>query len=92
MTARISSPGESPDFADGVPGQRLQHDDASGQHRDHAAEALLRRGLHLLELLELAGVEEDGVRIEPAQQAGDRALVEGCSEETGSAAFCSTAA
>jgi hypothetical protein len=34
-------------------------------------------GLHLPELLELAWVEEDGVRIELVEQAGNRALIEG---------------
>ena len=37
----------------------------------------MRGCLHLLELIELARIEEDGVWIEAAQQAGDGALVEG---------------
>ena len=59
-------------------GQRLQHDHAPGQHRYHAAEALAAwTSPMLLELLELPGVEEDGMRIERAQKPGDGALVEG---------------
>ncbi len=59
------------------PGQGLQNDDASRQQRNDAAEAFLRGGSMLLDLLELAGVEEDGMRIERAQQARDGALVKG---------------
>ena len=43
---------------------RLQHDHAAGKHADDAAEALALALLHLLQLLELAGIEENRVRIE----------------------------
>src|SRR6202034_2659275 len=56
------------------PRQRLQHDHAPGQYRDHAAEPLLRGSLHLLELLELAGIEEHRMRIEAPQHARNDAL------------------
>jgi hypothetical protein len=35
------------------------------------------RPLHLLHLLELVFVQEDGVRVQPPQHAGDRPAVEG---------------
>src|SRR5207249_1640403 len=54
-----------------------QHDHPSGQKGDHAAETLLSGLLHLLDLVELAGIEEDGVRVEAAQEAGDGALEKG---------------
>src|ERR1017187_6839085 len=56
--------------------QGLQHDDAPRQQRNDRAEALLRGGLHLAELVELAGIEEDGMRIELAQQPRNGALIE----------------
>ena len=58
-------------------GQSLEHHHAPRQNRNHRAESLLGGGLHLLELLELAGIEEDGVRVQMAQQSGNRALVKG---------------
>src|SRR5579883_2454703 len=64
-----------PGLGGGRARHRLEHDHAPGQQRNHAAEALLRGGLHFLELLELPGVEKDRVRIERPQQPGDRALI-----------------
>jgi hypothetical protein len=58
-------------------GQRLEHNHPPGQQRNHAAKALLRGRFHPLELLELPRIEENGVRIEPAQESGDGSLVEG---------------
>src|ERR1035437_3413096 len=42
-----------PRFLRGCAGKGLQHDDAPGQNRHHAAEALGGGGFHALELLEL---------------------------------------
>lgn len=53
----------------------LENDHAAREQRYNAAETLLRGCFHLLDLIELAGVEEDGVGVERAQQAGDGALV-----------------
>src|SRR5262249_26803687 len=58
------------------PRRSLQHDDPAGQNGDDAAEALLRRGLHPLELLELVLIEKHRVRIELAQQTRNRTAIE----------------
>ncbi len=61
----------------GRAGRGLEDDDAAGQDADDGAEALRQAAFHLLELLELVAIEEDGVRIEHAQHAGDGAGIEG---------------
>src|ERR1039458_9721789 len=48
---------------------------APRQQRNDRAEALLRGRLHLAELFELAGIEEDGMRIELAKQPWNGALI-----------------
>ena len=55
--------------------ERLQHDHAARQQADDGAESFALARLHLLELLELIGIEEHRMRIEGAQHAGNRALV-----------------
>ena len=57
--------------------QRLQNRDLPGVDADDGAESLGLAPLHLLELLELIGVEKNRVRIKRAQHAGDRALIKG---------------
>ncbi len=54
----------------------LQNDHAPGQHGDDGAESLALGILHLLELLVLIGIEEDGMRIQGAQHARNRALID----------------
>jgi hypothetical protein len=61
----------------GGSGERLQHDHAAGQDRDDAPEPLTCRALQFLELVELLRVEEDGMRVQTAQQARDRAFEDG---------------
>ena len=55
----------------------LQNGHPPGDDADDGAEAFGLALLHLLELLELIGIEKDRVRIERAQHAGDGALIEG---------------
>ena len=74
--ARISSPGAEPGFCRRRSLHRLQHDHAARQHADDGSEALALALLHLLQLLKLAGIEENRMRIERAQHAGNRALIE----------------
>ena len=57
--------------------QRLQNDHAPRQHRHHRSEAFALGILHLLELLVLIGIEEDGMRVQRAQHSGNRALING---------------
>ncbi len=57
-------------------GQNLQHDHPAGQYRDDRPESFPRGIFELLELLELAGIEEDTVRVEPLEHARDGSLVE----------------
>ena len=93
LIATISSPGISPAFADGVPGRVCSTITRPGSSDTTLPKPFCVELFHLLELVELAGVEEDRMRIERAQQT--REWLPGtsaCSEETGSAAFRSTAA
>ena len=75
--ARISSPGAIPDLADGVPGRVCSTMMRPGSTETTLPKPFCVERLHLLELIELARIEEDGVRIEAAQQAGNGALVKG---------------
>ena len=54
----------------------LQDDHAAWQHADDGPEAFVLAVLHLLQLLELARIEKDRVRIKRAQHARNRALIE----------------
>ena len=75
MTARISSPGDIPAFSEGVLGRVCSTTTRPGSTETTRAEAFLGGRLHLLELIELAGIEEDRMRIEMAQQSRNRAPV-----------------
>ena len=55
----------------------LQNDHAAGQHADDASEAFALALLHLLELLKLAGIEENRMRVERFEHARNRALIKG---------------
>ena len=55
----------------------LQHNHASRQDGNNGPETLALGILHLLELLVLVRIEEDGMRIQRAQHSRNRALVHG---------------
>ena len=73
--ARISSPAASPAFADGVPGIVCSTITRPGSTLTTVPKPFLLAALHLLQLLKLAGIEKNRMRIERLQHARNRALI-----------------